>query len=68
MLDLGCGGIDTILAARRAGGSGRVIGLDFVPAMLERTAQAAAEAGLENVETLHGEMESIPLDDGPSTS
>jgi ubiquinone/menaquinone biosynthesis C-methylase UbiE len=65
VLDLGCGGgIDTILAARRAGRCGRVIGLDFVPEMLERTAAAAAEAGLRNVETLDGEIESIPLDDG----
>jgi SAM-dependent methyltransferase len=62
ILDLGCGtGIDTILAARRAGPTGRVIALDFLPSMLERTAAASAEAGLENVETLAGEMEAIPL-------
>ena len=61
VLDLGCGGgIDTILAARRAS---LVIGLDFVPAMLERTKTAAAEAGLSNVEVLEGEMEAIPLED-----
>jgi arsenite methyltransferase len=64
ILDLGCGsGIDTILAARRTGPAGRVIGLDFLPEMLERTAAAAAEAGLHNVETLEGEMEAIPLQD-----
>ena len=64
ILDLGCGGgIDTILAARRTGPDGRVIGLDFLPEMLERTAAAAAEAGLDNVETLEGEMEAIPLAD-----
>lgn len=62
LLDLGCGGgIDTILAARRTGPSGRVIGLDFLPEMLERTMQAAAEAGLDNVEALEAEMEAIPL-------
>jgi arsenite methyltransferase len=61
VLDVGCGaGIDTILAARRAG---RVLALDFVPAMLERTRAAAAEGGLENVETVEGEMEAIPLAD-----
>ena len=61
VLDLGCGGgIDAILAARRAA---LVIGLDFLPAMLERTRAAAAEAGLDNVEVLQGEIESIPLDD-----
>jgi SAM-dependent methyltransferase len=64
ILDLGCGGgIDTILAARRTGPTGRVIALDFLPEMLERTASAAREAGLDNVEILHGEMEAIPLPD-----
>jgi arsenite methyltransferase len=64
ILDLGCGGgIDTILAARRTGPTGRMIGLDFLPEMLARTAAAAAEAGLDNVETLEGEMEAIPLAD-----
>lgn len=64
ILDLGCGaGIDTILAARRTGPSGRVIGLDFLPDMLDRTAGAAAEATLANVEVLEGEMEAIPLAD-----
>jgi arsenite methyltransferase len=64
VLDLGCGsGIDSILAARRTGPSGRVIALDFLPEMLERTAAAAREAGLDNIEPLEGEMEAIPLPD-----
>jgi arsenite methyltransferase len=64
ILDLGCGGgIDAILAARRTGPSGRVIALDFLPEMLERTAAAAREAGVENVEPLEGELEAIPLPD-----
>jgi len=64
ILDIGCGGgIDTILAARRTGPDGRVIALDFLPEMLERTAAAAREAGLENVQPLDGEMEAIPLPD-----
>jgi arsenite methyltransferase len=62
ILDLGCGaGIDTIMAARRAGPTGRVIALDFLPEMLERTQQAAAAAGLQNVDPLEGDMEAIPL-------
>jgi arsenite methyltransferase len=62
ILDLGCGGgIDTILAAHRTGPSGRVVALDFLPEMLERTAEAAAEAGLENIEVLEGEIDAIPL-------
>lgn len=64
VLDLGCGaGIDTLIAARRTGPSGRVLALDFLPEMLRRTAAAAEEAGLENVEVVEGEMEDIPLPD-----
>jgi arsenite methyltransferase len=64
ILDVGCGGgIDTVLAARRTGPSGQVIALDFLPEMLRRTENAAEEAGLENVRTLEGEMEAIPLPD-----
>jgi arsenite methyltransferase len=62
ILDLGCGGgIDSVMAARRTGAEGRVIALDFLPEILEKTAKAAAEAGLDNVEPLEGEMEAIPL-------
>jgi arsenite methyltransferase len=65
ILDLGCGaGIDSVLAARRTGPTGRVIALDFLPEMLERTSAAAAEAGLDNIETLEAEMEAIPLAEG----
>ncbi|MGH9031686.1 MAG: methyltransferase domain-containing protein [Acidimicrobiia bacterium] len=62
VLDIGCGaGIDSILAARRIGPTGRVVALDFLPEMLERTDAAAAEADVGNVDTLEGEMELIPL-------
>jgi arsenite methyltransferase len=65
ILDIGCGGgIDTVLAAQRCGPTGRVIALDFLPEMLDRTAAAARDANLANVTTLRGEMESIPLPDG----
>jgi SAM-dependent methyltransferase len=65
ILDIGCGGgIDTILAAHRTGPTGRVIALDFLPEMLQRTATAGREAGLGNVQPLHAEMEAIPLPDG----
>ncbi len=64
VLDLGCGaGIDTILAARRTGPTGRLIGLDFLPEQLKRTERAAAHAERGNVQTLQGEMEAIPLPD-----
>jgi SAM-dependent methyltransferase len=64
VLDVGCGaGIDAILAAYRAGPSGRVIALDFLPEMLARAEEAVAEADLDNVELLEGDMEAIPLPD-----
>jgi arsenite methyltransferase len=65
VLDVGSGGgIDTILAAKRVGPTGRAIGLDIVEAMLDRARANAAEAGVdERTEFLHGEMEQIPLPD-----
>lgn len=64
VLDLGCGGgIDSVIAGQRTGPTGRVIALDFLPEMLQRTAAAARVAGLENVEIREGEMEAIPLPD-----
>ncbi len=64
ILDIGCGaGIDSVMAAFKTGPSGRVVGLDFLSEMLERTEAAARAAGLTNVETLEGEMEAIPLPD-----
>jgi SAM-dependent methyltransferase len=64
ILDLGCGGgIDTILAAHRTGPTGKVIALDFLPEMLDRTARAVSEAGLSNIELVGGEMEAIPCPD-----
>lgn len=64
VLDIGCGGgIDTVIAAHRAGPTGEVVALDFLPEMLERTGKAVAEAGLANVRLLEGEMEAIPLPD-----
>lgn len=64
VLDLGCGGgIDSILAARRTGSAGRVVALDFLPEMLARTAEAASDAGLDNIDPTEGELEAIPLPD-----
>lgn len=64
ILDIGCGaGIDTILAAQRTGPAGRVIALDFLPEMLQRTTAAAHQADLQNIEPVEGEMEAIPLPD-----
>lgn len=65
VLDLGSGGgLDTLLAARAVAPGGRAIGLDILPEMLERSAEHAREAGIENVEWLRGEIENIPLPEG----
>jgi ubiquinone/menaquinone biosynthesis C-methylase UbiE len=65
VLDVGSGGgIDTILAAKRVGATGKAIGLDMVEAMLDRARENAAEAGVDDrTEFLLGEMEQIPLPD-----
>lgn len=64
VLDLGCGaGLDTLIAARRTGPSGRVIGVDFSLSMLDRARQAAQEAGLSNIEFHESPAERLPLED-----
>lgn len=64
VIDLGLGGgIDTILAARAVGATGKAIGLDMLPEMLAVASRHAAEAGVANVEWVHGYLEEIPLPD-----
>lgn len=65
VLDVGCGGgIDTVLAAHEVGPAGRVIGIDMLEEMLERSAAAVHEAGVaERCEFVCTEMESLPLPD-----
>jgi SAM-dependent methyltransferase len=66
VLDVGCGGgIDTILAARRVGPTGRAIGIDVLDRMVDRASAHAREAGVDGwTEFVRGEMEQIPLPDG----
>jgi len=64
VLDIGSGGgIDAFYAARRVGPTGRVIGIDATPAMLERARKSAAKAGLSQVEFRLGEAEALPVED-----
>jgi SAM-dependent methyltransferase len=64
VLDLGCGaGTDLLIAAQMTGPSGRVIGVDMTPAMLERARASAHEMGLANVELYESLIESLPLQD-----
>jgi ubiquinone/menaquinone biosynthesis C-methylase UbiE len=64
VLDIGCGGgMDLMLAARRAGPSGQAIGVDMTPSMLERAKRAALKAGLwETVEIRRGIAEELPVE------
>lgn len=65
VLDLGCGaGLDSLIAAQRAGPQGRVIGVDFSDAMLARARQAAVELGVRNVEFYQADAEKLPIEDG----
>jgi arsenite methyltransferase len=64
VLDLGSGGgLDCFLAARQVGESGRVIGVDMTPEMLERARAAATRLNSRNVEFREGFLESLPVDD-----
>jgi SAM-dependent methyltransferase len=65
VLDLGSGaGLDLILAARRVGPTGRVIGVDMTDAMLEAARENVAEAGLSDVVELRaGIIEELPVED-----
>lgn len=65
VLDLGCGaGLDTLIAARRVGRSGKVIGIDFSEAMLARARAAAAELAIRNVAFCNASAERLPLKRG----
>ena len=47
-MDFGCGGgIDVILAARKVGEDGKVVGIDFAPQMIEQAKKAVIESGLQ---------------------
>ena len=64
VLDLGSGGgIDVLLSARRVGSTGKAYGLDMTDEMLALANENKRKAGIENVEFLKGEIESIPLPD-----
>ena len=64
VLDLGSGaGIDVLLAAQHVGDSGRAVGIDMTPEMIEKARKNAEEAGAKNVEFRLGEIESMPVED-----
>ena len=63
VLDLGCGaGTDLLLAAKKVGPSGRVIGVDMVDEMLVAARAVTAESGFTHVEVRKGLIEELPVE------
>jgi ubiquinone/menaquinone biosynthesis C-methylase UbiE len=64
VVDLGSGaGNDVFVARAIAGETGKVIGIDFTPEMLEKANKNNEKLGFKNVEFKMGEIENIPLED-----
>lgn len=64
VLDLGSGaGFDCFLAASKVGLTGRVIGIDMTPEMIDKARENAKRGQFSNVEFRLGEVENIPAAD-----
>ena len=64
VVDLGSGGgLDVFLAAKMVGPTGRAIGIDMTPAMIDRATTNATEGGYTNVEFFLSTIDRIPLPD-----
>jgi len=64
VLDLGSGaGFDCFLAANKVGESGRVIGIDMTPEMIQKARENAEKGNYGNVEFRLGEIENLPAAD-----
>ncbi|HKQ49427.1 MAG TPA: arsenite methyltransferase [Phycisphaerae bacterium] len=65
VLDLGSGaGIDLIIAAKKVGPNGRVIGVDMTDEMIARARTNIATAGHANIEIRKGYIEELPVEGG----
>lgn len=64
VLDLGSGaGNDAFVARAETGATGKVIGVDFTPAMISKARQNAEKLGFNNVEFRQGDIEDLPVVD-----
>jgi SAM-dependent methyltransferase len=64
VVDLGSGGgLDVFLASKQVGPTGRAIGIDMTPAMIERARANAAAGGYTNVDFHLSTIDKIPLPD-----
>jgi ubiquinone/menaquinone biosynthesis C-methylase UbiE len=62
VIDLGSGaGNDAFVARHETGETGKVIGIDFTPAMIERARANAELRGFNNVEFRQGDIEKMPV-------
>ncbi len=62
VIDLGSGaGNDAFIARHETGETGKVIGIDFTPAMVERAKQNNEARGFTNVEFRQGDIENMPV-------
>lgn len=62
VVDLGSGaGNDCFVARAETGETGKVIGIDFTEAMIEKARANAEKLGYNNVEFRHGDIEKIPI-------
>ena len=62
VVDLGSGaGNDCFVARAETGESGKVVGIDFTPEMIEKARNNADKLGFNNVEFRLGDIENIPL-------
>jgi arsenite methyltransferase len=62
VIDLGSGaGNDCFVARAETGEKGRVIGIDFTPAMIEKARANADKLGYNNVEFRQGDIEKMPV-------
>jgi SAM-dependent methyltransferase len=65
VVDLGSGaGNDCFIARHETGESGKVIGIDFTPAMIEKARYNAEQRGFNNVEFRLGDIEHMPITSG----
>ena len=63
VLDLGSGaGLDCFFAAKKVGETGKVIGVDMTPEMIERARSSAKRLNLDNVEFHQGYLEDLPVE------
>ncbi len=65
VIDLGSGaGNDCFVARAETGETGKVIGIDFTPAMIEKARINAEKLGFHNVEFRQGDIENMPVTAG----